>query len=200
MTSHVPDPEICWRIDFVPPSEGTECLSLLRGDLAAAPLRDFHPKTLTAVMLLHVARLFRLLVILFYVWLCFQFQATVLLPYCMLCHIDVQVIFMLVRFLCLLSLSMLVPSFVKLSMALKSVAFCGCLLHVFFFDTGLSSSFQNVSVAGLNLCVWCCWCCWCHRPVVFVTVDRVFIFVGDRHGTSQADSSLQCWTIVKDED
>ena len=113
----------------------------------------------------------------------------------MLCHIDVQVIFMLVRFLCLLSLSMLVPSFVKLSMALDSVAFC-FLLHVFFFDTGLSSSFQNVSVAGLNLCVWCCWCCWCRRPVVVVTVDRVFIFVGDGHGISQADSSLQCWIIV----
>ena len=27
---------------------------------------------------------------------------------------------------------------------------------------------------------------------VVVTVDRVFIFVGDGHGISQADSSLQC--------
>ena len=107
----------------------------------------------------------------------------------MLCHIDVQVILMLVRFLCLLSLSMLVPSFVKLSMALDSVAFC-FLLHVFFFYTGLSSSFQNVSAAGLNLCVWCCWCCWCRRPVVVVTVDRVFIFFGDGHGISQADSKF----------
>ena len=94
-------------------------------------------------------------------------------------------------FLCLLSLFMLVPSFVNLGMALESVAFC-FLLHVLLLDTGLSNSFQNVSVGGLNLCLWCCWCCWCRRPVVVVTVDRVFIFVGDGHGISQADSSLQC--------
>ena len=59
------------------------------------------------------------------------------------------------------------------------------------FDAGLSSSFQNVSVAGINLCVWCCWCCWCRRPVVVVTVDRVFIFVGNgRFKFAMSDKSL----------
>ena len=57
-------------------------------------------------MLLHVALLFRLLVILFYVLLCSHLRAIVLLQCCMLCHIVVQVILMLasvcVRCLCLL--------------------------------------------------------------------------------------------------
>ena len=109
----------------------------------------------------------------------------------MLCHVVVQVMFMLVCFLCLLSLFMLVPSFVSLGMALDSVAFC-LLLQVLLLDARLSISFQNVRVGGLNLCLRCCWCCWCRRPVVVVAVDRVFIFVGDGHGISQADSSMQC--------
>ena len=81
--------------------------------------------------------------------------------------------------------------FVSLGMALDSVAF-RLLLQVLLLDARLSNSFQNVRVGGLNLCLRCCWCCWCRRPVVVVAVDRVFIFVGDGHGISQADSSMQC--------
>ena len=42
---------------------------------------------------------------------------------CMLCHVAVEFMFMLDSFLCLMSLFMLVPSFVNLGMALDSIAF-----------------------------------------------------------------------------
>ena len=112
----------------------------LRGDLVAAPLRDFHPKILMAVILLHVAWLSRLLGILFYLLLCFHFRAIVLLQCCMLCHIVVQVILMLVSVCVSFFLFMLVPSVVNLGMALDSVAFC-FLLQVLLLDTRLSISF-----------------------------------------------------------
>ncbi len=60
-------------------------------------------------------------------------------------------------FLCLLSLLLLVPSFVNLGMALGFIAFCFCL-QMLLLETRLSISFQNVGVGGLNLCIWCCWC------------------------------------------
>ena len=62
-------------------------------------------------------------------------------------------------------------------------------------ETRLSISFQNVSVGGLNLCIWCCWCRWCCRRrgfFVVVTVDRVLTFVADGYGVSESDSSLPC--------
>ena len=75
------------------------------------------------------------------------------------------------QFLCLLSLLLLVPSFVNLGMALGFIAFC-CLTNV---------------IVG-----WCCWCCCRPRFFVVVTVDYVVTFVGDRHGVFQSDSSLLC--------
>ena len=75
-----------------------------------------------------------------YLLLCFHFRAIVLLQCCMLCHIVVQVIFMLVSVLCPIFLFMLVPSVVILGMALDSVAFC-FVLQVLLLDTRLSISF-----------------------------------------------------------
>ena len=72
-----------------------------------------------------------------------------------------------------MSLFMLVPSFVNLGMALGSIASLAFLLQMLLLETRVSISFQNVSVGGLNLCIWCCWCCRCRRPFVFDTVDRV---------------------------
>ena len=95
------------------------------------------------------------------------------------------------QFMCLLSLLLLVPFFVNLGMALGSMASCFCL-QMLLLETRLSISFQNVSVGGLNLCVWCCWCCRRRRFFVVVTVDRVLTFVVDGHGVSQSDSSLLC--------
>ena len=87
------------------------------------------------------------------------------------------------QFLCLLSLLLLVPSFVNLGMALRSSV--SLLLHMLLLETRLSISFQNVTVAGLNICIWCCWCCCRHRLFVVVTVDGALLtFVGDEHGVS----------------
>ena len=62
-------------------------------------------------------------------------------------------------------------------------------LYKFYLGTRLSISFQHVSVDSILFGVvrGCC-----HRLFVVVTVDGAFIFVGDGHGISQADSSLQC--------
>ena len=55
--------------------------------------------------------------------------------------------------------------------------------------TRLSISFQCVSV-GVSILFGVVRGC-CHRLFVVVFVDCGFIFVGDGHGISQADSSLQ---------
>ena len=115
----------------------------------------------------------------------FHFRAIVLWQCCMLLHVVVMLVSLCVCCLCFCWCHFLS------SMALGSMISCFCL-QMLLLETRLSISFQNVSVGGLNLCLWCCWCCWCRRPVVVVTVDRVFIFVGDGHSISQADSSLQC--------
>ena len=62
------------------------------------------------------------------------------------------------------------------------VGFTSCIL-----GTRLSIQFQNVSVdVSTSISVVRC----CHRFFVVVIVDRVFVFVGGRHGLLQHDSSL----------
>jgi len=77
---------------------------------------------------------------------------------------------------------MLVPSFVKLVMDLDSIA--SCFAQVLLFETRLSISFSKF-VLLISIFVF-------GVVGVVVTVDFVFIFVGDGHGCSQAGSRLQC--------
>ena len=68
------------------------------------------------------------------------------------------------------------------------VGFTNCIL-----GTRLSIQFQHVSVdVPISISVVRC----CHRFFVVVIVDRVLIFVGDRHVLSQPVSSLQCQVRV----
>ena len=83
-------------------------------------------------------------------------------------------------------------------MLLHSLGICAWLWILLFFVVGftscilgtrLSIQFQHVSVEiSISLNVVCC----CHGFFVVVIVDRVLIFVGDRHGFSQPDTNLQC--------
>ena len=84
--------------------------------------------------------------------------------------------------LCLWLLFMLVPSFVKLVMDLDSIA--SCFAQVLLFEMRLSISFSKF-VLLISIFVF-------GVVGVVVTVDCVFIFVGDGHVFSQAGSSLQC--------
>ena len=54
--------------------------------------------------------------------------------------------------------------------------------------------FQHVSV-DVSISIGVVRCC-CHRFFVAVIVDRVLLFVGDRHGLSRTDSILQCQVRV----
>ena len=100
------------------------------------------------------------------------------------------------QFMCLLSLLLLVPF-----LLIRTWPWALVFFEMLLLETRLSISCQNVSVSGLNLCIWCCWCCR-RRVFVVVTVDRVLTFVGEWHGVSQSDSSLLCrvrsYALVED--